>query len=102
MAIRKVCVIGMGTMGSQIGIVCVKAGFETAMVETSKDNANKGLGNIESFLQGQEKKGKIDPNTKEKILSRIMWSTRHFLPSRPALQLQRRSTGSALDGWAIQ
>jgi 3-hydroxybutyryl-CoA dehydrogenase len=75
MAIRKVCVIGMGTMGGQIGIVCARAGFETSMVETSKDNVNKGLRSIQSFLQGQEKKGKIDPDTREKILSRITAGT---------------------------
>lgn len=75
MDIRKVCVIGMGTMGSQIGIVCARAGFETSMVETSQENVNKGLGTIQSFLQGQKKKGKIDPDTKEKILSLITGGT---------------------------
>lgn len=71
MPIRKVCVIGMGTMGSQIGIVCARAGVETSMVETSEDNVNKGLRTIQAFLEGQEKKGKIDPKTREKILSHI-------------------------------
>jgi 3-hydroxybutyryl-CoA dehydrogenase len=75
MDIGKVCVIGMGTMGSQIGIVCARAGFETSMVETSEDNANKGLRTIESFLQDQEKKGKIDPDTREKVLSLITVGT---------------------------
>ncbi len=75
MDIGKVCVIGMGTMGSQIGIVCAMAGFETSMVETSQDNANKGLRTIESFLQGQEKKGKINPDTREKVLSLITVGT---------------------------
>jgi len=75
MKIRRVCVVGMGTMGSQIGIVCARAGFETAMVETSKENAEKGLKNIESFLQGQEKKGKIDWETREKIVSHITAGT---------------------------
>jgi len=75
MAIRKVCVVGMGTMGSQIGIVCARSGFVTAMVETSKENVEKGLKTIESFLQGQEKKGKIDSKTREKILTHISAGT---------------------------
>jgi 3-hydroxybutyryl-CoA dehydrogenase len=75
MAIKKVCVVGMGTMGSQIGIVCARAGYETAMVETSEGNVNNGLRSIQSFLQGQEKKGKIDPDAREKTLSRIAAGT---------------------------
>lgn len=71
MEIRNVCVIGMGTMGSQIGIVCARAGFETSMVEVSQDTINKGLRTIQAFLQGQEKKGKIDPETRKKTLSLI-------------------------------
>jgi 3-hydroxybutyryl-CoA dehydrogenase len=75
MDIRKVCVIGMGTMGSQIGIVCARAGFETLMVETSENTLKKGLSAIESFLQGQVKKGKMDTDQREKILSRITAAT---------------------------
>ena len=33
MKIETVCVIGMGTMGSQIGIVCAGGGYRTIMVE---------------------------------------------------------------------
>ncbi|MFH1350847.1 MAG: 3-hydroxyacyl-CoA dehydrogenase NAD-binding domain-containing protein, partial [Pseudomonadota bacterium] len=37
MEIKKIAVIGMGTMGSQIGIVCAGGGYETAMVDTTQD-----------------------------------------------------------------
>jgi len=75
MKIKKVCVIGMGTMGSQIGIVCAKGGCETAMVDTISDQVERGLKNIQSFLQGQEKKGKIDKKAKDSILSLITTGT---------------------------
>ena len=52
MAIRKVCAIGVGTMGSQIGIVCAKAGVETFRFETSEDHVNKGIRTIQAFLEG--------------------------------------------------
>ena len=35
MSIQKVCVVGMGTMGSQIGVVCARGGHRTVMVEVS-------------------------------------------------------------------
>lgn len=75
MEIKKVCVIGMGTMGSQIGVVCARGGCETAMVDTSSDQVERGLKNIQSFLQGQEKKGKIDQEKMGGILSLITSGT---------------------------
>lgn len=75
MEIKKVAVVGMGTMGSQIGIVCAKGGCETAMVDISSDQVERGLKSIHSFLQGQEKKGKIDQEAKDRILSLITTGT---------------------------
>lgn len=75
MKIKKVCVIGMGTMGSQIGIVCAKGDCETTMVDTNSDQVKRGLKNIQAFLQGQEKKGKIDQKAKDRALSLITTGT---------------------------
>jgi 3-hydroxybutyryl-CoA dehydrogenase len=75
MAIEKVCVVGMGTMGSQIGIVTAGAGFETTMVEASSELAEKGLGTIRAFLKGREKKGKMDGDQVSKVLSLIRTAT---------------------------
>jgi len=71
MEIRKVCVIGMGTMGSQIGIVCAGAGFKTFMVDTSQDRIEKGLKGIREFLDGRMSKGKIGREAIDKALSLI-------------------------------
>jgi len=69
--IEKVAVIGMGAMGSQIGIVCARAGFSASMVDLSQDAVQRGLASIDTFLKQQEKKGKIQPGEKDKIFSRI-------------------------------
>jgi 3-hydroxybutyryl-CoA dehydrogenase len=69
--IKKICVVGMGTMGSQIGIVCARGGFETAIVDTSPQQIEKGLKNIRSFLEGQMKKGKMDQDMMNRSLSLI-------------------------------
>ncbi len=60
MVIKKVGVVGMGTMGSQIGIVCARGGFQTIMVDLSKELIDKGLDSIKSFLNNQVKKGKMN------------------------------------------
>lgn len=71
MEIKNVAVIGMGTMGSQIGIVCARGGFKTLMVDTSPDLAEKGLESIRSFFGKQVKKGKMTEEEMQNILSNI-------------------------------
>jgi 3-hydroxybutyryl-CoA dehydrogenase len=67
--IKRVCVIGMGTMGSQIGIVTASSGFETVMVDTSQDRIESGLESIRSFLRGRQKKGKIEADAVDRAMS---------------------------------
>lgn len=75
MEIKRVCVIGMGTMGSQIGVVCARAGYETAMVDITEKAVEKGLQMIRSFLGARVRKQKMDQETMERILSHISAGT---------------------------
>jgi 3-hydroxybutyryl-CoA dehydrogenase len=75
MEIKKVSVVGMGTMGSQIGIVCARGGFQTIMVDVSEEIVEKGLDGIKSFLNSQFKKGKLNHAEVEKVLSLIITTT---------------------------
>jgi 3-hydroxybutyryl-CoA dehydrogenase len=71
----RICVVGMGTMGSQIGVVCARAGFTTFLVDTSEERTKKGTEGIHLFLRNQEKKGKITKEAIDQIMSRISSST---------------------------
>jgi 3-hydroxybutyryl-CoA dehydrogenase len=71
MDIESVCVVGMGTMGSQIGVICARTGFQTVMVDVSEEAVAKGMNRIHAFLNAQEKKGKMDKGSAEACLSRI-------------------------------
>ncbi|RLB20999.1 MAG: 3-hydroxybutyryl-CoA dehydrogenase [Deltaproteobacteria bacterium] len=75
MEINRVTVVGMGTMGSQIGIVCARGGFRISMVDASTELVEKGLNSIKSFLNNQVKKGKMTEEEKENILSLIRSTT---------------------------
>ena len=75
MEIKKVCVVGMGTMGSQIGIVCARGGFRTILVDLSDDLIRKGFESIKSFLSNQIKREKMKGEEMEKILSLISTTT---------------------------
>lgn len=71
MKIRRVCIVGVGTMGSQIAIVCAKAGYHTVIVDKSPEFVEKGMRNIKAFLGAQKKKGKLDQEAIDRALSLI-------------------------------
>ncbi len=75
MEIKKVAVIGMGTMGSQIGVVCARAGLETVMLDISTDRVEAGLKNVLAFLTREEKKGKLEKADTARIMSLIRTAT---------------------------
>jgi 3-hydroxybutyryl-CoA dehydrogenase len=75
MEIKKVGIVGMGTMGSQIGIVCARGGFQTMMMDLSKELVESGLDSIKKFLNHRVKNGKIDGAEMDRILSLISTAT---------------------------
>ena len=75
MEINNVCVVGMGTMGSQIGIVCARGGFRTILVDLSEESIKKGLGSIKSFLSSQVRKERMKGEEMEEVLSLITTTT---------------------------
>jgi 3-hydroxybutyryl-CoA dehydrogenase len=75
MEIKRVGIVGMGTMGTQIGLVSARGGYQTFMVDISEEQIEKGWNQIKSFLNGQIKKAKLSQDDREKILSLIKTST---------------------------
>jgi 3-hydroxybutyryl-CoA dehydrogenase len=76
MEIEKVAVVGMGTMGSQIAVVCAKGGFKTRVLETSEDRLIKGKAAIRSFLDNEVRKKRIDQETGDQIFEAIETTTK--------------------------
>jgi 3-hydroxybutyryl-CoA dehydrogenase len=74
--IRKVGVIGCGTMGSGIAeIVARAAGVQVAFVEVSPERVEAGLQRIAGSLQRAVDRGKLDAAAREDILERISGDT---------------------------
>ena len=69
--IKKVGVVGCGTMGSGITQVCAQSGYKTIVSETNEDLLKKGIASIESFLNKGIERGKITQQQKESILANI-------------------------------
>ena len=76
MAIKKIGVIGAGTMGHGISLVAAKAGYDVIIRDIKDEFVNKGLSRIEKFLNRSVEKGKMTEAEKNKILSKIKGTTK--------------------------
>ncbi len=71
MEIKKIAVIGGGTMGNGIAHVFAMKGFEVNLVEMKEELADKALATISKNLDRQIKKEIISEDDKKTFLSRI-------------------------------
>lgn len=71
MNIKKVAVIGGGTMGNGICHVFAMHGIPVNLVETKQELADKALETIDNNLERMVKKEKIDPDQKVQTLENI-------------------------------
>ena len=71
MEIEKIAVVGMGTMGSQIAVVCARGGFRTKVLETSEDRLTKGKALIGAFLDNEVRKQKMEAKDRDRVLAAI-------------------------------
>ena len=73
--IKKVGIVGFGQMGSGIGQVAAGKGYEVIAREVTDELFQKGISYITRSLDKAIEKGKIDPKTKDDVLSRIKGTT---------------------------
>jgi 3-hydroxybutyryl-CoA dehydrogenase len=76
MKIEKVGVVGCGLMGSGIAQVAAGSGLATVVIEVDEGRLRDGVARIESFLAKGVERGKLTPEQKKEILSRIEPTTR--------------------------
>ena len=76
MEIKKIGVIGAGTMGHGIALVSAKAGYEVALRDIKEELVKRGLSKIEKFLGKSVEKEKIGEKEKNEIISRIKGTTK--------------------------
>jgi 3-hydroxybutyryl-CoA dehydrogenase len=76
MEIRKIGVVGAGTMGSGIAQVASQIGLEVLMRDIQESFVDRGLKSIDKFLAKSVEKGKLQAPEKEKIMGRIKGTTK--------------------------
>jgi len=75
MEIKRVGVVGCGTMGSGIAQVCAQSGYEVVVSEINDELLKEGLASIDAFLAKGIEKGKVTQEEKEATMTRIRGTT---------------------------
>lgn len=75
MEIKRVGVVGCGTMGSGIAHACAQSGYEVVVSEINDELLKKGLASIDAFLVKGIEKGKVTQEEKEATMARIRGTT---------------------------
>jgi 3-hydroxyacyl-CoA dehydrogenase len=60
--IRKVAIIGAGTMGTGITLAFLAAGIPVTLLEVKQDALDRGVARIRETIEGQVKKGRLKPD----------------------------------------
>ncbi|HEX8355088.1 MAG TPA: 3-hydroxyacyl-CoA dehydrogenase family protein [Pyrinomonadaceae bacterium] len=74
--VRRVAVLGAGTMGHGIAQVAAAAGFEVTLRDVTAELVERGLRAVESNLSKGVERGKVSEEERERALSRIRTTTR--------------------------
>lgn len=69
--IKKICVVGAGTMGHQIALQCAVHSYDVDLVDNSKDALAKAQEKIRKVLEEGAGRGEISSDSMKKALSRI-------------------------------
>lgn len=73
--IRRVGVVGAGTMGHGIAQVAAQAGYEVLLCDLTSEQVEGGLGRVRQNLDRGVDKGKVAPAAREQTLARLRGTT---------------------------
>ena len=75
MEIKQVGVVGCGTMGGGIALICARTGYTTIVSESSDELLQRGLGNIRAVLQRDVDRDRMTAEEMDTVLSRLSGTT---------------------------
>jgi 3-hydroxybutyryl-CoA dehydrogenase len=75
MEIKKIGIVGAGTMGNGIAQVAAQIGCDVIMRDIEDSFVERGIKSIDKFLSKSVEKGKLQAEDKQKIMGRIKGTT---------------------------
>lgn len=74
-SIRRVAVVGAGTMGNGIAQVCATAGFDVAVSDVAEAPLERGRKAVAASLERLVARAKLDAGARDAALARLRWTT---------------------------
>ena len=71
MAIKKIGVLGAGTMGHGIALVSAKSGYDVIIRDIEERFVQNGIASIDRFLARSVAKGRMTEEEKAEVMARI-------------------------------
>ena len=75
MEIKKVGVVGCGSMGGGIAQLCAQSGYQVVVSEINDEFLKKGMGAIDKTLARSVEKGKLSQADKDAVMGRLKGTT---------------------------
>ncbi|MFQ5712334.1 MAG: 3-hydroxyacyl-CoA dehydrogenase family protein, partial [Candidatus Geothermarchaeales archaeon] len=75
MKIKRVAVIGAGTMGSSIAYLCAWKGYEVSVREVNEELLKRGMRKIREMIVDGVNRGKLTPREAEETMGRVKGTT---------------------------
>lgn len=86
--IRRVAVLGAGTMGSGIAVVAARAGYEVRLYDLTDDKVERGLEIVRGFFTKSAKLGKLSQEAADAAIAHVAGTTdiRDLAPAEVAIE----------------
>jgi len=75
MEIKKVGVVGCGSMGGGIAQLCAQSGYQVVVSEINDELLKRGMGAIDKVLSRSVEKGKLSQADKDAVIGRLKGTT---------------------------
>ena len=76
MEIKKVGVVGIGTMGHGITQISAQAGYDVVVIDATDELLKKGMATIDKVMSRNVEKGRVTQEDKDAVMGRIKTSTK--------------------------
>jgi 3-hydroxybutyryl-CoA dehydrogenase len=73
--IKRVAVIGAGSMGSGIGYICAMKGYDVSMSDVNEELLKRGTTRIREMIVEGVSRGKLMPKEAEEVMKRVKGTT---------------------------
>jgi 3-hydroxybutyryl-CoA dehydrogenase len=73
--IQRICVVGAGQMGHQIGMLCALGGFDTVIQDEKPEALQKAKYKLEKIMERWVSKGRISMEEKDAAFQRLSFTT---------------------------